>query len=956
MKKRYVVLWVTSVLFVIVFLYSNFKETMASDETMTPQLIVGQIQKPTGIMQVSPQEAVPKGTTDQKEKGVRPHIEKDDTRKSLHALLLRTRPSPIEIRHQASFYLHALRRLFAGKITSRDEHELAKRWKKVDQDTRKKIETRLQEFQTLPVYVQRRVVTDLFIQRPIDKPLTLLDVNQAIEQETAGKVCSESETKICRNSIEDGKLLLPEGSQSLAIEPSRPIAGVAAGNTGLLLIDTTIPNQPKFFTTPVQPYKSAMTGFVNDVFKVGVPPVYLMAITSSKVGNSSGAFELVDVSNPTIPLLLSSIQGSYFKIAVTSDYQWAFSYNVEKAEIHVIGLSNLSSPTIRGTLPYVEKVADLAFGNGYLEVLQANGLSTFYSFNPTGPPFLIWAGGDPIANQCTESAAADAVAEAIFSQNYALIVRDGDFHIVETTPNTGGLATNMRMCSGNKHNSVTVAEDGRIILDSLSSSRGRDNRGNIYSCSFVSIDYYSKPVYDTDGLTFESSINLPNEIKGIASKSDRVYVADYAQTTNCKAPGPEPVHFRVFTQPKVFKKYADINPTIETLNGIKMLQEHELPTSECGSQLLLCVNHSECGPTGYCSGGICAQPPVIDVSDNQQVILTGKNYWDINAKVLIQNLGSSTWVPFDAFVQGDEFCELADKMTVKLDTSVTNPGIKKIKIRNYNSPPKLRTCVNCNNLDDNACAPDFVDSGEILVYFRKAAASTPGFAMHVTMIQANNGTNGWMDLGPNAWYDDETFLVSSQPGDTGQTIITPRPDTYPEGFEFKHNGEYRKPNTEVVYRNPNESDGIFMPSVSLWESDDERTLGALLATLGTACVVGDVVAELCGLPCWVVCGGVAAVGILMAIFDGGDMFVVESGDGLAITKGVAQQVLQYGACALPPSWFVGTSESPLKSVYVGPLQTLGGIKYRTITKVFSSNVADEEYTEYTIEYTLTERP
>jgi hypothetical protein len=111
-------------------------------------------------------------------------------------------------------------------------------------------------------------------------------------------------------------------------------------------------------------------------------------------------------------------------------------------------------------------------------------------------------------------------------------------------------------------------------------------------------------------------------------------------------------------------------------------------------------------------------------------------------------------------VMGDEYCDVSDRLSVQLDSSVASSGIKKIKIRSTNSDPKLRTCSDCQNIDAPECLPDYVDSNEIIVYLRNTNdVNEPGYDLIITEVRANQGSNGRWDLGENAWYDDETAVV-----------------------------------------------------------------------------------------------------------------------------------------------------------------------------------------------------
>jgi hypothetical protein len=880
-----------------------------------------------------------------------------EAKKNLRGTLEKMAPGDVTARREVSFYLHSLKRVAAGKIDTKYEISMAKVWDKLDSKDREFLLKRISYLDSMPIYLQKKIVDDSYIygkSGPLPFPNPPL-------VESAGTVCGPTNTEICRGALIYGKIEMPEGSQGMVLDPSRPLAAVAAGQTGLLLINISNLSNPTYF--PHSPFSSADTGFVNDLaVKMNGNNTYLL-ITSSASANKKGAFEVVDITDPFSALsAVGKISGSYHKIALSDDAAWAFSHNQGNNTIEIISLSTLSAPQIINSVSAIANISDLSFSNGTLHVLTDDGSSLFYSFGMSsttpGLPELTWSYG-PNGLTCA-GGESDVQTEIVPRGNDSTIVRDACVDIVALTA-YGISDTGTFISTPRRHNSGAFIDDASLIVDSVMESEIRDTGPDTTRCDLPELTFYKIPENGLVEPIQFYNIGLPNEVKGIAVRNKTIYIADHISTFHCKGLG-ESTKFRILALPESIQAYQDLKPTIDTINGADMFALNELPNSLCGSQAVFCTSTEQCGPTGYCVGGICSSPPIIDVSDNQILILTGTNYWDINAKVLIQNIGSTSWIPFDAAVQGDEYCELMDQMTTTLNASVTGSGLKKIKIRNYNTDPKLRTCVDCENIDNPACNPAYVDSEEVIVYLRNTRdSSETGYDLRITKIMAKQGSNGWMDLGPNAWYDDETALIVPDPGDGSATFWVPDED----GFEFKHNGEYEDLSSLIAFKGTSDDDGITSPSVQLWESDDARALGGILLASGLTCAGTVYKTQVCG-PyvggCLAVCLTIAAVGLLMVIFDGGDFIATEPDNGLNLTKEVAREVIEFGGCALPESWESDSSASTNKVLFVSGVTEVGGIKQRYIIKQYickecpkSEKDGQEWGGKYWIWYRLSER-
>lgn len=892
------------------------------------------------------------------------NISEVESKKNLRTALEKTDPIDAESRHQVSVHLQSLKRVATGKIETEYEKSLAKQWTSLKPAEQKYALKRIAYFDAMPIYLQRKMVDKSYIETQLGTAL----LPQSGNVESAGAVCGASETQVCQGAGESGKLQMPEGSQGLALDPDRPLVGVAAGLSGLLLINVSSSSNPTYF--PSSPYSSDDTGFVNDVLPLKVGSSAYMVITSSRTASKSGALEVIDITNPMAPIsIVGKTIGDYYKLTLSADEAWAFSYNRGKNSIDVIDMTNLSSPNVVVSMPISGNLSDLSFVNSMLHLLMQDGSSVFYAFSVTGAPAipgLSWVWG-PDGFPCAGDTSMDTNAELLSKGNLSAIVRDRCVNIVQITGSGFPSDTGISSLNDDRHNTGTFIDDANIVIDMVHESQIRGTGDERIDCEVVDLNFLRIPEIGPAEPVVTSSVHLRNEVKGIAARDETIYLADHRSTAHCKSPGKEPVHFRVISAPKSVLAHREITPTIEAINGLAMYQSPtEMPRVMCGSQPVLCgftgATGNECDPTGMCLGGVCAQPPVLEVSVDQVLNLTGTNYWDVDATVLIQNEGSTQWIPFDAFVRGDEFCELSDRMRVQLDNSVTRSGIKKIKIRNKNTEPKLRTCVNCQNLSDPTCQPDYVESKEIVVYLRNSADSTEaGYDLNLAEIQVKQGSNGGHDLGPNAWYDDETVVVLPDPDEGSATFLLPDDD----GFEFQHNGEYENLGNLIAFRDTNASDAVTSPMIKLWETDDSTALGSALLGGGLSCAGIAWKTPVCGpyAPyCIGGCLSVAAVGALMLIFDGGDFIASETDMGLVLTKQIARDVLQFGRCALPSSWESNSSASTNRVLSVSDLIMIGGLKTRYITKEYvckdcsKSTVDGNEWGgKYRLKFRLTER-
>ena len=194
----------------------------------------------------------------------------------------------------------------------------------------------------------------------------------------------------------------------------------------------------------------------------------------------------------------------------------------------------------------------------------------------------------------------------------------------------------------------------------------------------------------------------------------------------------------------------------------------------------------------------------------------------------------------------------------------------------------------------------------------------------------------------------------TNPFGEGQVIGTPDLD----GWEFSNSHREKTPGGILLSQiEPTQGDSAPNPVGQLYEMDDLKLFGAVIASIGGACMTASALGAICGpyAPgCFFACFGMAAAGALLVAVSGRAFIVGESENGLELTKSLASQILTNGSACLPQPWEYNESEYSKNSVIsVGPLQTTGGIRQRYISKRYVSKTSDADYE---ITYRLSERP
>ncbi|MCB9504110.1 MAG: hypothetical protein H6696_19480 [Deferribacteres bacterium] len=922
----------------------------------------------------------------------------------LKARLENEAPVDLQARQDLSILLHSLRRVTNNFIATPLEIKLNKSWKILDEDTKIWISKHLEYFESLPASLQNKFVTDIYSQQSLNEPIDI--AMGTAPEENAGAVCGRKSTEFCSDSLALGKLRIPQwgaqnptfppyglGAINIALDPNRPILGIAIGTIGLLLIDISDPKQPKYFNIgnpfAANPYKSNSTGWANDVSAVTRGASTFMILTSTATPNQifedsvpeverrPGQFEIVSIDNPTpySPTLHGSITGSYLGLALTEDGQYAFSFNLNTKSIDIIDLSNLAFPQVVNSFSgFGDLVGVSEFSNGILPIGTGPNNSTVQYLRldlSTGIPTLIWQGSEFIPGNRD-------INGTLIQDNRAFVVGDGfirnnfigRYGPTACSPEVGNSSHRYRYPAISNVGDLVIAQDhGSHILIPNSSIWS--------SCDFSTLEFYKIGNSCLENTEFFGDFSIPNTIGGLAVRGDKIYIADSQANLNCETISVDSLYFRIYSYPKTITSYENIEPSIESINGHPTYKLDDLPSARtgCRQQVRICNKDDMCGSTEICVQGICAQPPIITISDNQEIVLTGSNFWDLNAQVLINNsrFGGS-WIPYDATVLGDEYCNLPDRIRVNLDAAVTSSGIKRLKIRNSNRQSKLRLCGNCDDLEDPICMPDYVESDEIIVYFQNEIDSNiPGYDLKVSKIKVLHGTGNSGDLDSFFGGDDETFLIAPTPD--GNTIFAPdRPDINGDGFEFQNSPDERNIRILIASQENNQNEGhLTDPEVRLWESDNPGILAPLLVSFGTGCAGTDAITDICGGACAITCGSIAVIGILMVLFDGGKTIIKDV--NLPLSKRLARDIIEFGECALiDEDWFnefpstvnvsfpgigqvIGYSESDASYGYIGRtsisnIQVTGGIRWRSITKVYHSKNSDALYS---ISYKLSEK-
>jgi len=167
-------------------------------------------------------------------------------------------PFSLNIRRKVSVLLHSIRRMLEGKVETKLEHELLKRWNSTDEIFRDNFRKRLLFiFCNLPVKLQLKIVTKQFI---------FSDLTSSLEDyfptERPGAICGCRIVTCPSSPILVSKVPIKFPSEGISLVPEKPIASIAMGESGYLLIDISNPSTPNIF--PNSP-TSTSTGFVNDI-------------------------------------------------------------------------------------------------------------------------------------------------------------------------------------------------------------------------------------------------------------------------------------------------------------------------------------------------------------------------------------------------------------------------------------------------------------------------------------------------------------------------------------------------------------------------------------------------------------------------------------------------------------------------------------------------------------------
>ncbi|MEQ1587544.1 MAG: hypothetical protein ABL895_16790 [Cyclobacteriaceae bacterium] len=859
----------------------------------------------------------------------------------------------IKERRKAAFFIKSIDNALKNTPKSTLDSNLLNVITKIPDAVKDQMKSRIKIVKELPDSVKRRFFDFEFYARNLPS-ISLLSQIDGIE--SAGSICSPTLNQTCINSSQSGKILIPGVSQSIDLDPQRPIAYVALGQSGFSLINITNPVSLTFLAENI---KTPNTGFVNDIVAMRQQNNFYVVVSSDSVSGVGGAIEIFNVNNPASPSIVSTISNRYKYLTFDALSNILFSANLSNQTIDMISLSTVSTPNVISTFSInTTNISDLAYYSNNLQVLESNGQSTFYRLTDPISGSLIWAASN---SYCPDSSN-DTFSEIVMANSISLSGREGGHGLVEISSMLAdfGFPT---ICSGNcfpDGSNAIYINDNVIVGDVTKRAPSCDEPSLLV--------YHYNPNNPCLSLQNPLSVFLRNEINSLYVRGNSIYLGD--KSFGCKT--DQALYFRVITIPTNVESHQGLAPTISMINGVTVSDDlNSLPNVNCGNgQTVFCTDQGQCGEGGYCNGGVCTQLPIIEVENGMTLELAGSNFWDINAEVWISNDRGANWIPFNARVYGDEYCETYDLMEIDINQTAAVSGIKLVKIRNYNTYG-YRHCINCGNLDDPNCISQYYESKPYYVYFKDATNSTFGFDLKMVEIDVEHGTEGCGDLN-NSWcgiipaghnQDDEIFILTSSPLD-GIEIKTP--GSVDGIFELSNPPDDKATfNTTLMMRDPNQADAALSNKLEIWENDDTGALGNGLLLIGAACLgsgfggsdnnTGDSSGSgICSgnVYCYAACAGIAVTGIILTLVDGNEMILSESSNGLELNKLIASQILEFGDCGVPSSWSDNSHLSNNSVISVSNQSSVGGLKRRTILKKYDSK---DDPPIYKVKFELTER-
>ncbi|WP_013334483.1 DUF4347 domain-containing protein [Gloeothece verrucosa] len=151
-------------------------------------------------------------------------------------------------------------------------------------------------------------------------------------------------------------------------------AYVAAGNTGLQIIDTSNPTQPTLLGT----YDTV--GSANDVTVVD---------NIAYVADGSAGLQIIDISNPAQPVLLGTYDTPNEATDVEVAGNTAYLVGGLNSQLQIINITNPSQPLLLGTYGNFSYARDVEVAGNIAYVLDYNsGLQIIDVSNPTQPASL----------------------------------------------------------------------------------------------------------------------------------------------------------------------------------------------------------------------------------------------------------------------------------------------------------------------------------------------------------------------------------------------------------------------------------------------------------------------------------------------------------------------------------------------------------------------------------------
>lgn len=174
-----------------------------------------------------------------------------------------------------------------------------------------------------------------------------------------------------------GSVDLTDWTNSIKVRGN--IAYVANGNNGLIVVDVSNPTVPLIIGTEDTP------GYAEEIEIVG---------QAAFVADSHGYLQVIDISDPTNPVSVGSVNtpGNAHAVAAMNNNLYVVSDNIETntCTLQVFSLGNSSIPSFAGALSYAGEARDIMVvgTTAYVTGNYSYGLKIIDVSDPTGPGII----------------------------------------------------------------------------------------------------------------------------------------------------------------------------------------------------------------------------------------------------------------------------------------------------------------------------------------------------------------------------------------------------------------------------------------------------------------------------------------------------------------------------------------------------------------------------------------